>query len=799
LLDLHNRSRNGEFDSEKSDDGMELETKKKKKAKKRKRTSDDEGIDVNESDETSSKLHVKLKKRKKREKAGRGETEDDIDLEDGDSRVHVQPKFVTSATPASARRLSDMAELHSPDPKKFMATIEKDGNVKYVENPNFETNVKKSKKKKASGLIKDKNDGNLNISEMLVSISYANERSAVRAGVATSVDEDVQKNKQQLTEAGEENNPGRTKNLKDKEDERLEETISEVSQLNETEAELLGNEILSYYENREDENSCENKAEVNNDNGFPAEDSHSVKGDSNQKRLSNANSKKISFLDGKRKRRKSGLKTCSADIILDDSDYDEQPSEQNIFEPLIEIKSEPEPEPRLHKKTDQEKSKREKKDNERKLKRRSKKLFNVNDDVLNQTNDVLPEQKICSFEDSVRHREFLQWLRINPPKPMNAASYLELDTLLLNLSYYIDTRQIFINSLGLQSDEVIPLRKGFSHLMRREFCKKQKQSLSVHVTTGKWSPEEECRIILNWNDLIKNTNLEAKLFEVKQILFENATKNPNKLKSEKLMKQIIGCFLAQGLEKNRLPSEVFHKAKLLLCTKYGELGEDEKAAVKEHVSKHGENDWARLGAELGRQPDQMRHFYNYNVKWAELRFDHGRFTMAETEEILGAVFKANPNVLTDRGDISNVFVKLGEIFSKEPAAVVKFWTNNIEHVLTRDLAGKMDVNFADRVIRYMIKKRLSYSKDVDWIKLAGKKKFRGSTAAFLRICYGDLRKGAWRNKYPYLDKKELTAEQVFSWHQNKTKRAKRFKVAQREEALVDFWRQLVYNRAKEMS
>ena len=221
--------------------------------------------------------------------------------------------------------------------------------------------------------------------------------------------------------------------------------------------------------------------------------------------------------------------------------------------------------------------------------------------------------------------------------------------------------------------------------------------------------------------------------------------------------------------------------------------------MKEHVAKNGEKDWARLGAELGRQPDQMMHFYNYNVKWAELRFDHGRFSMAETEEILDAVFKANPNVLTDRGDISNVFVKLGEKFSKEPAAVVKFWTNNIEHVLTRDLAGKMDVDFADRVIRYMIKKRLSYSKDVDWIKLAGKKKFRGSTAAFLRVCYGDLRKGAWRNKYPHLEKKELTAEQVFSWHQNKTKRAKRFKVAQREEALVDFWRQLVYNRAKEMS
>ena len=138
---------------------------------------------------------------------------------------------------------------------------------------------------------------------------------------------------------------------------------------------------------------------------------------------------------------------------------------------------------------------------------------------------------------------------------------------------YIESDNIEINRNAMEYDKVFPLPVGLRVIHRKEFVPGDKTSplnkpkLPDIIKTGRYNSEEDGIILKNWKELLEATGYSSQEEEVKAILFDNT----DKADDIKASKKVIGCWLAQGLQKTRLPSDVFHRAKILLCSVHGEF------------------------------------------------------------------------------------------------------------------------------------------------------------------------------------------------------------------------------------
>ena len=240
------------------------------------------------------------------------------------------------------------------------------------------------------------------------------------------------------------------------------------------------------------------------------------------------------------------------------------------------------------------------------------------------------------------------------------------------------------------------------------------------MKTGRYNSEEDGIILKNWKELIEGTRFRSQEEKVKAILFDNT----DKADDIKASKKVIGCWLAQDLQKIRLPSDVFHRAKILLCSVQGEFSEEEKQQIIAFVAERG-RDWAELSRITGRRPKALDHILSHGDKKRS-----GKFSLDESKEVMRQVFAACPTVLTGGevgGPDSEVFTKLGTKLDRIPHSVYQHWKSVIEPVLTRHQAGTLDVDHKDRIVRYMVSNGFKYKWDVNWGEVANLPQFRGTT------------------------------------------------------------------------
>ena len=108
------------------------------------------------------------------------------------------------------------------------------------------------------------------------------------------------------------------------------------------------------------------------------------------------------------------------------------------------------------------------------------------------------------------------------------------------------------------------------------------------------------------------------------------------------------------------------------------------------------------------------------------------------------VFAACPTALKSGelgGPESEVFTALGTKLDRKPHHVYAHWKRVIEPVLTRHQAGTLDVDFKDRIVRYMVSNGLKYAWDVYWGEVANLPQFRGTTGFFLEREYNGMLAG----------------------------------------------------------
>merc|ERR1712025_254386 len=113
---------------------------------------------------------------------------------------------------------------------------------------------------------------------------------------------------------------------------------------------------------------------------------------------------------------------------------------------------------------------------------------------------------------------------------------------------------------------------------------------------------------------------------------------------------------------------------------------------------------------MGRSPQNLLSYYDSYLAHGDKK-QSGYFSLDESNEVMRQVFTACPNVLTDGEDggrESEVFTELGKKLNRGPNHVYTHWKIVIEPVLTRHKVGTLDVDYKDRIVRYMVSNGLQY-------------------------------------------------------------------------------------------
>ena len=128
-------------------------------------------------------------------------------------------------------------------------------------------------------------------------------------------------------------------------------------------------------------------------------------------------------------------------------------------------------------------------------------------------------------------------------------------------------------------------RKGWTPFRRCEVTKPLK-SLHPSIRVGAFAIAEDEIIIDNWNNLITWLGPNSPITEcedkVTTEIFENVDKGLG------LKRNIVGYYLAKGLENICLATEVIHRAKTLLTATREVFSPEEDKIIEKFVEEKGE-------------------------------------------------------------------------------------------------------------------------------------------------------------------------------------------------------------------
>jgi len=364
------------------------------------------------------------------------------------------------------------------------------------------------------------------------------------------------------------------------------------------------------------------------------------------------------------------------------------------------------------------------------------------------------KQVFCSILKSEVHKTLLQETQ---PKAI-------LDILAL----YILASDIQVHQIALESN--IALKPSNFLSMRRSQIEKIIQSPHPGIVFGSFTCLEDGTIKNNWKTLINSLNLtnedSKEIFKnVKSESIDGKTTNkdlvttlPPLTQSADLKRNIVGYYLSQGLPNVRLATEVFHRAKILLCASKGSFTAEEDKIIAEFVETEGAK-WGKLTKLLGRTSHQSVKYRYKLLQSRELNKKHGHFTVEEVKFIMSEVFSLHENVLEEENLTIEQCQNIGKILNRSGTAVYNHWKNEVEPMLKKYHAGSPEIDLKMILIQHLLDKGLYYTQEVDWVELVKDTKFAGTTPALLRRTYQNLRTNT-KKKYPELRPEELSTDAI---------------------------------------
>jgi len=303
-------------------------------------------------------------------------------------------------------------------------------------------------------------------------------------------------------------------------------------------------------------------------------------------------------------------------------------------------------------------------------------------------------------------------------------------------------------------------------------------NLDTEIKVGRFTARDDQIIMENWSFLQKQTKREPFLEENEATteIFLNAVKDQG------LKNNIVGHFLSQGLPNARLATEVFHRAKILLCAKKGFFSPEEDQIITQFVEKEGRK-WAALAKRLERSARAVKE--RYEVMTNEYEVKDSQFTAGEDEIIICEVFNANKNILMEKNITTEDWKRIGKKLGRNHLHVQQRWSTCLEPTLTRHHAGTLNMDIRKVLLEHLLENNMQFAQDVDWKELAMLPKFAGATSQYLHRKWQDMRTSTRRN-YPELSEDKLNTEEIQRWYNN-SKRNNTEKKDAYYEGLVAFY------------
>ena len=291
-----------------------------------------------------------------------------------------------------------------------------------------------------------------------------------------------------------------------------------------------------------------------------------------------------------------------------------------------------------------------------------------------------------------------QWFDENQDQvSSNDINEMSLQNVLDEMVSKILQRNITVKRLSLETKVSTPSFPGHLHsLARNNFG----ENMPVEIKISKYNKNEDNIILNNWENLLDLSDLSTSEEHVVDILFGNSSKD------HKLHQNIIGFYLSQKLSKTRLPSDVFHRAKLLLFKQKQKFSPEEEKIILDHV-RNGRID-RDVGAILGRSNTAVLNHYNNVMKSKGLKA--GAFTISESKLVLEAVFELRPDVLTDKAEVGlEVWQQVGARLNRAPYYVSNHWREILHPIVWRHQAGIVDKDFFPLILQHMLDQNLQFT------------------------------------------------------------------------------------------
>lgn len=312
-------------------------------------------------------------------------------------------------------------------------------------------------------------------------------------------------------------------------------------------------------------------------------------------------------------------------------------------------------------------------------------------------------------------------------------------------------RNIEVSRVALQNNIVVHKVPGsLTGLAKKSLPK----SLTEEITLGKFSPGEDEIIGENWNKLLTITNISEEtarkyVFDVLKI-DESVGKKQN----------VLGYYLAQGLSKPRLATEVFHRAKQQRCgNAFREFTPEDDKVLLEFVQTHGEK-WNKLARLLNRTSHSIvSQRYNILVEGQKRK---GAYTIEESLVVLEGMIAANNKILDNRIVTKETCKKIGEKLQRNERSVFNHWRRVLEPTLMMHEAGSLGKDFREDILNHLLEQGVNYNQEVNWEELTKLPQFAGTTTTYLQMKYQSMVRGAVL-KYPGTSKADRTTEWVKTW------------------------------------
>jgi len=389
----------------------------------------------------------------------------------------------------------------------------------------------------------------------------------------------------------------------------------------------------------------------------------------------------------------------------------------------------------------------------------TKKIFNLfSPSILNVFERALAS---TSKNYGVSKRSVDDEIKFSKLKDIEQLKGLEKHTFTTNSCQDVICR--FILNENIMVPNLIGYTKTIEKFRRHDFRNLPSAS---NLSFGRFDAEEDKIIVENLENLVKRAKMNS-IGEVLDVAL--ALSDENRVTRI----EIIGSYLSQGLQKIRLPQEVFNRARQMIVSPTRGFSETEKRIIEEHVNGwENFNDWSSLGWKLDRHPGKVQNYVQRQLRTKD-KTRQGKFSAEESKKVMDHLFEVNKKALFEAENLkitSEVWVQLANYLNRPYIIVFNHWSRCLQPILRKYEAGVLDVDFRIPLLEYCIKNDIKYPQNANWVEISKDLDFVGTTPFYLSQIYSVIRTDAKKSIFEGKADHEVTTEALLEYQ--KTRKAK---------------------------